>query len=124
MPGEPFHAKGVSNGYLLTIGGRRIYFGGVTECVPEIRALRNIDVAFVPMNSPNGRMTPAAVADCVRSFAPKVVYPYHYDQGYIARRAGRRGAPDAAPPDDSVRWLAGALRGVADVRLAGWYPAD
>lgn len=123
-PGEPFHAKGASNGYVVTIGGRRLYFGGVTECVPEIRALRNIDVAFVPMNSPNGRMTPAAVADCVRSFAPRVVYPYHYDQGYIARRAGRRAAPDAVPPDNSVRWLAGALRGFADVRLAAWYPAD
>src|SRR5205085_6662224 len=79
-PGEPFHAKGAANGYVLTLGGKRVYFAGVTECVPEIKALRNIDIAFMPMNLPNGRMTPAAVAECARNFQPKVIYPYHYDQ--------------------------------------------
>lgn len=121
-PGEPFHAKGVANGYVLTMGGKRVFFAGVTECVPEIKALRNIDVAFMPMNLPNGRMTPAAVAECVRAFTPAVVYPYHYDQGYIARLAGRgdpKGADEAAA---SVRALAAALAGVAPVREALWYP--
>jgi L-ascorbate metabolism protein UlaG (beta-lactamase superfamily) len=122
-PGEPFHAKGVANGYVLTLGGKRVYFAGVTECVPEIKALRDIDIAFMPMNLPNGRMTPAAVADCVRSFRPKIVYPYHYDQGYIARLNGRGDPGGAAQASASVRTLAAALAGVADVRDANWYPA-
>jgi L-ascorbate metabolism protein UlaG (beta-lactamase superfamily) len=121
-PGEPFHAKGTANGYLLTIGAKRVYFAGVTECVPEIQRLKNVDVAFLPMNSPNGRMTPAAVADCVRTFRPAIVYPYHYDQGYIARRAGRGGG-DGADAASSVRTLAESLKGVAEVRMADWYPA-
>jgi L-ascorbate metabolism protein UlaG (beta-lactamase superfamily) len=75
-PGEPSHPKGRGNGYVVTIGGKRLYFAGVTECVPEIQALRNIDVAFMPMNLPLGRMTQEAAADCVKIFKPKVVYPY------------------------------------------------
>ena len=122
-PGDPFHAKGVANGYVLTLGGKRIYFAGVTECVPEIKALRDIDIAFMPMNLPNGRMTPAAVADCVRSFKPKVVYPYHYDQGYIARLAGRGDPKGAAEAAASVHTLADSLEGTAEVRDANWYPA-
>ena len=122
LPGEPFHAKGIANGYVLTLGGRRVLFAGVTECVPEIKALRDIDVAFLPMNLPNGRMTPSAVAECVRSFSPKVVYPYHYDQGYIARLAGRGDPSGASTAAASVRTLAAALRGVAEVREANWYP--
>ncbi|HUR34970.1 MAG TPA: MBL fold metallo-hydrolase [Vicinamibacterales bacterium] len=121
-PGDPFHAKGVGNGYVLTLGGKRVYFAGVTECVPEIQALRNIDVAFMPMNLPNGRMTPAAVAECARSFRPKVVYPYHYDQGYLARLAGRGDSAGAATAAASVRALADALKGVAEVREGNWYP--
>jgi L-ascorbate metabolism protein UlaG (beta-lactamase superfamily) len=122
-PGDPFHAKGAANGYVLTLGGKRVYFAGVTECVPEIKALRNIDIAFLPMNLPHGRMTPAAVAECVRSFHPKVVYPYHYDQGYIARLSGRGDASGAETAAASVRALAESLRGVAEVREAEWYPA-
>src|SRR5580658_10392967 len=57
IPGTPFHPKGRGNGYVITLGDKRIYFSGVTECVPEVQAMRNIDVAFVVMNSPNGRMT-------------------------------------------------------------------
>jgi len=123
IPGEPFHAKGVANGYVLMLGGKRVYFAGVTECVPEIKALRNIDIAFLPMNLPHGRMTPAAVAECVRSFHPKVVYPYHYDQAYIARLAGRGDASSATTAAASVRTLADELKGVAEVRSADWYPA-
>jgi L-ascorbate metabolism protein UlaG (beta-lactamase superfamily) len=123
LPGDPFHARGVANGYLLTLGNRRVYFAGVTECVPEVKALRDIDVAFIPMNLPNGRMKPEAVAECVRSFRPKVVYPYHYDQGYTARLAGRGDPAGAAAAAESVRTLARTLQGVADVREAEWYPA-
>ena len=84
-PGDPFHPKGEANGYILTLGGRRIYIVGVTECVPEIRAAKNIDIAFFPLNLPLARMEPAAAIECIRSFRPKVVYPYHYDQDWVAR---------------------------------------
>src|SRR5262249_7058701 len=84
-PGAPEHPKGKSNGYVITLGGRRLYFSGVTECVPEVRALKNIDVAFVPMNIPVERMTPAAAAECVKILSPKVVYVYHYDQDFASR---------------------------------------
>ena len=77
--------KGEANGYVITLGGKRLYFAGVTECVPEVQALKNIDVAFMPMNIPVERMTPAAAAECVKALAPKIVYVYHYDQA--ARRA-------------------------------------
>ena len=122
LPGEPFHAKGVANGYLLTVGGVRILFAGVTECVPEIKALRNIDVAFMPMNLPNGRMTPAATAACLAELRPKVAYPYHYDQGYIARLNGRGTPGSDAAAAQSVRTLADSLAGRVDVRAADWYP--
>jgi L-ascorbate metabolism protein UlaG (beta-lactamase superfamily) len=123
VPGEPFHARGAANGYLVTLGGKRLYFAGVTECVPEMKALKNIDIAFMPMNLPNGRMTPDAVASCVRSFRPRVVYPYHYDQGYTARLAGRGDPAGATVAAGTVRTLADSLKGVADVREGNWYPA-
>ncbi len=71
-----FHPKGRGNGYVLTLGGKRVYIAGDTEDTPEMRQLRDIDVAFVPMNLPY-TMTVAQAADAVREFKPKVVYPYH-----------------------------------------------
>ena len=76
-PGKLFHDKGRGNGYVLTYGGKRIYISGDTEGIPEMRALKNIDVAFVCMNLPY-TMPPDEAADAVRAFHPKVVYPYHY----------------------------------------------
>ena len=65
-PGAPEHPRGEANGYVITFGGKRIYFAGVTECVPEVRALTGIDIAFVPMNIPRERMMPAdAAGACV-----------------------------------------------------------
>src|SRR5271165_4351359 len=75
--GKLFHDKGRGNGYVLTYGGKRFYFSGDTEGVPEMRALKNIDVAFVCMNLPY-TMPPDEAADAVKAFKPKVVYPYHY----------------------------------------------
>tara|TARA_R110002167_G_scaffold146841_2_gene338541 strand:+ start:18593 stop:19363 length:771 start_codon:yes stop_codon:yes gene_type:complete len=72
-----FHPKGRDNGYVLTIDGLRIYVSGDTEGVPEMRALQNIDVAFVSMNLPF-TMDAAAAAEAVSAFAPSYVYPYHY----------------------------------------------
>ena len=117
-PGEPSHPKGKANGYLVTLGGKRIYFAGVTECVPEVRALRNIDVAFVPMNLPLDRMMPAAAAECVNAFKPKAVYLYHYDQNYAA------GKTDAAAIAASVRSFRDAIRGAGiEFRDGPWYPS-
>jgi L-ascorbate metabolism protein UlaG (beta-lactamase superfamily) len=76
-PGKPYHHKGVGNGYILTFGATRVFFSGDTECVPEIKALKNIDIAFVAMNPPRTMSTREA-AECVRAFRPKIVYPYHY----------------------------------------------
>lgn len=76
-PGQPFHPKGEGVGYILTIGGRRFYIAGDTENTPEMKALRNIYVAFLPMNLPY-TMTPAMVADAAKAFRPKILYPYHY----------------------------------------------
>ncbi len=76
-PGKLYHEKGRGNGYVLTYGGKRFYISGDTEAIPEMRALKNIDVAFVCMNLPY-TMPPEEAAEAVRAFKPKVVYPYHY----------------------------------------------
>ena len=76
-PGVPYHAKGIGNGYILTLSDKRLYIAGDTENIPEMKILRNIDIAFLPMNLPY-TMTPEMVADAVRSFRPKIIYPYHY----------------------------------------------
>ena len=76
-PGQLFHTKGRGNGYVLTYGGKRFYISGDTEGIPEMRQLRNIDVAFVCMNLPY-TMPVEEAADAVKAFHPKIVYPYHY----------------------------------------------
>jgi len=77
--GQPFHPKGRGNGYVVTFGKLRVYIAGDTEDIPEMKALKKIDVAFLPMNLPY-TMTPAMAAHAARMFGPKVVYPYHYGQ--------------------------------------------
>ncbi len=72
-----FHSKGRGNGYVLTLGEERLYFSGDTEDIPEMRALKNIDIAFICMNLP-WTMTEESAADAVLEFKPKQVYPYHY----------------------------------------------
>jgi L-ascorbate metabolism protein UlaG (beta-lactamase superfamily) len=76
-PGVPFHPKGVGNGYVISFGDIRVYVAGDTENTPEMKALKAIDIAFLPMNLPY-TMTPEMVADAAESFRPKVMYPYHY----------------------------------------------
>jgi L-ascorbate metabolism protein UlaG (beta-lactamase superfamily) len=75
--GQLYHDKGRGNGYVITYGGLRMYVAGDTENIPEMRALKNIDVAFIPMNLPY-TMTPEEAAAAVKAFKPKIVYPYHY----------------------------------------------
>jgi L-ascorbate metabolism protein UlaG (beta-lactamase superfamily) len=115
-PGEPSHPKGKSNGYVISVGGRRIYVAGVTECVAEVRALRDIDVAFLPMNIPLERMTPAAAAECTNALQPKAVYIYHYDQSFAA---GRGPSPDN---EKSLAAFRAALAKGIEFRQAAWYP--
>lgn len=75
--GEFFHPKGCCNSYTLNMGDKRIFIGGDTENTPEMKALENIDIAFLPMNLPY-TMTPEMVADAAKAFRPKILYPYHY----------------------------------------------
>lgn len=77
-----FHDKGRGDGYVLKIDGKRVYVAGDTECTPEMKALKDIDVAFVPMNLPY-TMPPSEAAECVNAFKPKIVYPYHYRQSNL-----------------------------------------
>lgn len=123
-PGESFHPKGEANGYILTLGSsRRIYVVGVTECVPEIRGARNIDVVFFPMNLPAARMEPAAAIACISAMTPKptVVYPYHYDQEWA--RPVATGGKRPQPSTRGLKELSDALsRQKIEVRLANWYP--
>jgi L-ascorbate metabolism protein UlaG (beta-lactamase superfamily) len=103
MPnGQPYHPKGRGNGYVLSYGGKNFYFAGDTEGTAEMSALRDIDVAFVPMNLPF-TMSPEEAAAAVRAFKPKIAIPYHY-----------RG--------QDLQKFAGALRGSGiEVRLLDWY---
>jgi L-ascorbate metabolism protein UlaG (beta-lactamase superfamily) len=78
-PGQPYHPKGEGNGYIITFGDTRVYIAGDTEDTPEMKALKDIDVAFLPMNLPY-TMTPEMVADAARAFRPRILYPYHYGQ--------------------------------------------
>lgn len=103
-PGEFFHTKGRANGYVLTLGGKRVFIAGDTECVPEIKALKNIDVAFLPMNLPYTMPVSEAV-ECVKAFKPKIVFPYHH-----------RGQK----PEEFQTGLKDA--GI-EVRVLNWYPA-
>jgi len=101
--GKLFHDKGRGNGYILTIGGKRIYIAGDTECTPEMKALTGIDVAFIPMNLPY-TMPPAEAAECVVAFHPAVVYPFHYGESDVAEFA--KGVEPAG----------------IEVRQRNWYP--
>jgi L-ascorbate metabolism protein UlaG (beta-lactamase superfamily) len=126
-PGAPAHPKGDANGYVLTIGGKRLLFAGVTECVEELKTLGNIDVAFMPLNIPPARMTPADSAACTRQIDPDIVYTYHYDQSY-ARRVNDpeykgNALPGGLSVDESIDAFANALEGsTIEYRQSNWYP--
>ena len=77
--GQPFHPKDVGNGYIITFGDKKVYVAGDTENIPEMKAIKNIDVAFLPMNLPY-TMTPEMVADAAKTIKPKVLYPYHFGE--------------------------------------------
>jgi len=99
-----YHPKGRDNGYVVDLGGLRVYVSGDTEDIPEMRALKNIDVAFVCMNLPY-TMDAGQAARAVREFRPRIVYPYHCrgtDLDQFKRLVG----------DDAK----------VEVRIRNWYP--
>ena len=83
---EQFHPKGRDNGYVLTIDGLRLYIAGDTEDIPEMAALKDVDVAFLPCNQPY-TMTPEQAAKAARVVKPKVLFPYHYSDTPVRRVA-------------------------------------
>lgn len=107
---HPLHPKGRGNGYILSIGGKRIYISGDTQGIPEMRALQDIDVAFVCMNLPY-TMDVSEAADAVLAFKPRIVYPYHY--------RGQNGLSDVGAFKAKVE----AGNKYIEVRLRNWYPA-
>jgi L-ascorbate metabolism protein UlaG (beta-lactamase superfamily) len=82
--GNPFHPKGDGNGYIVNFGGKRVYLASDTENIPEMKEIKDIDIAFLPMNLPY-TMTPEMVADAAKSLMPKILYPYHYGETDTAR---------------------------------------
>ncbi|MDA1092153.1 MAG: MBL fold metallo-hydrolase [Acidobacteria bacterium] len=124
-PGRPFHPRGEANGYVVTLGGKRLFLSGVGECVPEIQTLQGIDVAFMPMNLPVDRMRPIPLAECVKTFKPKIVYLNHYDQAYTGWLSNPQGDPPADTQDTpaTIRAFEAALDGEGiEFRDAAWYP--
>lgn len=101
---DAFHTKGRGNGYILEIGGKNIYISGDTEDIPEMRALKNIDIAFVCMNLPY-TMDVTQAAQGVLAFKPKVIYPYHYRGQDV----------------DAFKKLVNEGDKNIDVRLRNWY---
>lgn len=104
-----FHTKGRGNGYVLNMDGKRLYFSGDTEDIAEMRALKNIDMAFICMNLPY-TMTEESAADAVLEFKPKQVYPYHY-----------RGRPDVSDVT-KFRNLVHKTNQKIEVVQLDWYP--
>jgi L-ascorbate metabolism protein UlaG (beta-lactamase superfamily) len=92
--GQPFHPKGVGNGYIISFGDKRVYVAGDTENVPEMKGLKNIDIAFLPMNL-SYTMTPEMVAEGAKAFKPKILYPYHFGETDTSKVVSLlRGAPE------------------------------
>jgi L-ascorbate metabolism protein UlaG (beta-lactamase superfamily) len=82
--GQPFHPPGDGNGYILSFGDKKVYVAGDTENIPEMKKLKGMDIAFLPMNLPY-TMTPEMVADAAKAFRPKILYPFHYGETDTSR---------------------------------------
>lgn len=101
--GELYHPPGRGNGYIVNLGFERIYIAGDTECIPEMKALKGITMAFIPMN--RYTMSPSEAAECVKAFKPTVVYPYHFNDSDL----------------DVFTWKLEDTPEV-EVRILDWYP--
>jgi L-ascorbate metabolism protein UlaG (beta-lactamase superfamily) len=104
------HKPGWGNGYVLTLGGQRIYISGDTEDIEEMRDLEGIDIAFVCMNLPY-TMDVEAAADAVVDFAPGIVYPFHY-----------RGGGGKFSDVEAFKQMVNQEAPDVEVRLRNWYP--
>lgn len=102
------HTKGRGNGYVLTFGNKKVYISGDTQGIPEMRSLKDIDVAFVCMNLPY-TMDVKEASSAVLDFKPKIVYPYHY--------RGQNGLADT----EEFRKLVNDKNKNIEVRLRNWY---
>jgi L-ascorbate metabolism protein UlaG (beta-lactamase superfamily) len=111
QPGKKYHPKENRwTGFVVSLGGKNLYFAGDTEVTPEMRSLRNIDAAFLPMNLPY-TMTPQEAAQGARTFKPKVAYPYHFRYPFNK-------------PNNNAQQFKTALNGSSvQVRILDWYPA-
>lgn len=107
---ESRHTKGRGNGYILNIGGKNVYFSGDTEDIPEMKALKNIDVAFLCMNLPF-TMDINQASSATLAFKPKIVYPYHY--------RGQDGLADV----EAFKKMVNDGNSKIEVRLRNWYPS-
>ncbi|SDC91032.1 L-ascorbate metabolism protein UlaG, beta-lactamase superfamily [Algoriphagus faecimaris] len=105
------HPKGRGNGYIVTLGGKQIYLSGDTEDIPEMRALKGIDVAFVCMNLPY-TMDVNQAASAVSAFKPAIVYPYHFRGG------------DGLADVNHFKSLVNQSAPQVEVRLRNWYPEN
>ncbi|MCJ8163546.1 MBL fold metallo-hydrolase [Pontibacter sp. E15-1] len=107
---DAMHTKGRGNGYVLRFGNKNVYISGDTEGVPEVRNLKNIDVAFLSMNLPY-TMDVEQAASTTLDFKPKVIYPYHY--------RGQNGLSNVA----AFKKMVNDKYKNIEVRLRDWYPA-
>lgn len=105
---ESRHTKGRGNGYVLTLGDKKVYLSGDTQGIPEMRSLKDIDVAFICMNLPY-TMDINEASQAVLDFKPKVVYPYHY--------RGQNGLSDT----EAFKKLVNDKNKNIEVRLRNWY---
>ncbi|GAA4427173.1 MBL fold metallo-hydrolase [Pontibacter saemangeumensis] len=105
------HVKGRGNGYILNLGNKNVYISGDTEGVPEVRGLKNIDVAFLSMNLPY-TMDIDQAASTTLDFKPKIIYPYHF--------RGQGGLADV----EAFKKQVNAKNKNIEVRLKDWYPAQ
>ncbi len=103
-PGQLYHPKGQWDGFIFTFGDKRVYVSGDTECTAEMKALTNIDIAFVCMRLPY-TMPPAEAAECIKAFKPKILYPYHYQTSNL----------------DELTSALKDEKGI-EVRIRDWYP--
>ena len=108
---KQYHEKGRGNGYVLEKNDTRIYIAGDTEDIPEMRALEDIDIAFIPMNLPY-TMTVESAANAVLEFAPKKVYPYHF--------RGTEGKADV----EKFKQLVNEGNKDIEVVMLEWYPGE
>ncbi len=97
---KPFHTKSsLKVGYVIGIGKARIYHAGDTDFIPEMRDLKDITVAMVPIGG-MFTMDPKEAAQAINAIKPEIAVPMHY--GY---KIGKKenGAEFAKLVDKSIK---------------------